>query len=166
MLAALLSFAVGAAREPGAPCAEAIGELAAYETLLRNEPYFPVTSDPIPQVPMVFSGSDAWEPVYAGARFRIDKLAATAAARSGCEIERLGCFQRFLAAHTAMVTLRNGGGNETLIEPSFVSFREKALRWAMYNLLWLIDMCEAEVQKQEKGNKSSALGPVVYPHGL
>lgn len=146
------------------PCAESITEFAAYETLLRSDEYYPLPSDAVDSnTPMTFGSADAWEPVYASARSRIDALAALAAERSGCEIEKLGCFQRFLGAHTAMLAIQNGGGNGTLAGSSFINFRSKTLRWAMANLLWLVDACEKKVAEQRKKGKSSALGPVEYP---
>lgn len=153
-----LLVAAALTTEPG-PCADAIPELAAYETLLRSKPYFPMTNDAVPEMKMVFAAASAWGPVYMSARSRIDRLAGMAASRSGCEIERLGCFQRFLAAHGAMLAIQQGGGNSTLTAPSFTAFREKTLRWGMANWLWLIDACEAEVAKL----KASKDGPVVYP---
>ena len=161
MLVLLLAGLSTAAKEP---CAEAITEFAAYETLLRSDEYYPLsTNTPEVNSPIKFGTADAWEPVYASARSRIDALAAVAAERSGCEIEKLGCFQRFLGAHTAMLALQKGGGNSTRSGTSFVNFRSKTLRFAMANLLWLVDTCEKEVAKQRKEKKSSALGPVEYP---
>ena len=143
----------------GSPCAEAIPEFAAYETLLRADPYFPINDDPVPAMPMALGASNAWEPVYMSARWRIDQIANETASRSGCEIERLGCFQRLLGAHTAMVAIQHGGGNTTLTLPSFTAFREKTLRWGFANFLWLLEACEHEIAKI----KSSKRGPVVYP---
>ena len=154
----LLVLAV-AARAKAEPCGEAIPEFAAYETLLRSDSYFTLTNDVVPQLPMVFSATGAWEPVYLSARSRIDQLANLTATRRGCEIEQLGCFQRLLSAHTAMMAIKRGGGNSTLVSPSFTAFRDKTLRWGMANFLWLIDACEAEVAKL----KASRAGPVVYP---
>ncbi len=155
----LLAAAALAAADPPGPCPVAIPEFAAYETLIRSEPYFPVNDDPVPIMPMVLGASGAWEPVYMSARRRIDLLANETASRRGCEIERLGCFQRLLGAHTAMVTIQRGGGNTTLTSPIFTAFREKTLRWGMANFLWLLEACELEVAKI----KSSKHGPVVYP---
>ena len=159
-----LAVLVGLATAASEPCAEAFAEFAAYETILRSDDYYPIATNEVSaSVPTVFANADDWEPAYASARSRIDALAALAAERSGCEIERLGCFQRFLGAHTAMVALRKGGGNTTLTSSSFVNFRSKTLRWTMANLLWLVDTCEKEVAKQKKEGKSSALGRVEYP---
>ena len=154
--------ALGAAASE--PCAEAFSEFAAYETILRSDEYYPIATNEVAlHAPTGFTNENDWEPVYADARARIDALAALAAERSGCEIEKLGCFQRFLGAHTAMVALRKGGGNTTLTGTTFVNFRSKTLRWAMANLLWLVNTCEAEVAKQKKNGKTSALGQVKYP---
>jgi hypothetical protein len=161
-LTLLAALALGASTKE--PCVEAIAEFAAYETLLRSDEFFPLASGSLNSpIPIKFGSADAWEPVYYSIRARIDALAALAAERSGCEIEKLGCFQRFLGAHTAMLALQKGGGNETLTATSFVTFRSKTLRWAMSNMLWLVDACEKQVAKQRKDGKTSAIGPVEYP---
>ena len=58
-----------------------------------------------------------------------------------------------------MLAIKRGGGNSTLLQPSFIEFRTKTLRWGMANFLWLIETCEKDVAKA----KSSTAGPVVYP---
>ena len=157
-LTLLVAVALGASTKE--PCVESIAEFAAYETLLRSDEYYPLApGSPDLAVPMKFGSADDWEPVYFSVRARIDALAALAAERSGCEIEKLGCFQRFLGAHTAMLALQKGGGNEPLTGTSFLSFRSKTLRWAMANMLWLLETCEKQVRKA----KSSEVGPVEYP---
>jgi hypothetical protein len=153
-----LIFAAVVAAEEG-PCPDALAEYAAYETLLRSPSYFALPDGFLPAIPMVFDATTEWEPVYYGARRRIDALANLTAGRSGCEIERLGCFQRFLSAHTALMTIKQGGGNTTLTAPEFTRFREKTLRWGMSNFLWLVDRCEIEVQKLN----ASKAGPPTYP---
>ena len=145
------------------PCPGAIPAFAAYETLLRSEAYYPLAAVADSRAPMAFSGSDTWESAYLSARHRIDKLAILAAQRSGCEIEELGCFEQFLGAHNALMAVRAGGGNATLQQPAFQPFREKALGWAMYNLVWLVENCEAAVAKQRKEKKTSKVGTVAFP---
>ena len=48
-------------------------------------------------------------------------------------------------------------------QPAFQPFREKALGWAMYNLVWLVENCEAAVAKQRKEKKASKVGTVAFP---
>ena len=75
----------------------------------------------------------------------------------------MGCFEQFLGAHNALMAVRQGGGNATLEQPAFQSFREKALGWAMYNLVWLVENCETAVAKQRKEKKTSRIGTVTFP---
>ena len=52
----LVVLALMAQAEAG-PCGEAIAEFAAYETLLRADPYFPLNNDVAPTIPMVFAAA-------------------------------------------------------------------------------------------------------------
>ena len=78
------------------PCHEAVVEWRAYQKILAFDPPLYPLSPPntaaIARGSAKFDANTTFAAAYAQVRQRLDALALVAAARAGCEVERLGCF--------------------------------------------------------------------------
>lgn len=145
----------------------------AYHTIVAAVPTWPL-AEPGTAIAKAaaFDGTNAsFAASYARARQRLDRLAGDASKRSGCEIERLGCFSGALRLLTDIAdtknpgrwTERQPGGDGT--PPAYAALTAKTLRRSMVNLLWLLDGCEAQARHQQAhaaAQQRELEGPVTY----
>ena len=134
-LAAAVLWAASVALDP---CGEGVVELRAYQSILAVDPP-PWPLNP-PDAAAVARGSSRFDTnttfaaAYAQVRQRLDALALLAAGRSGCEVERLGCFSN------AELLLRDLGSVHTAeAQPhwpeAWSRLRRKTARRTMVNLV-------------------------------
>ena len=119
------------------PCHEAVLEWRAYQKILAAEPLWPLNP---PDTAAVARGSGRFEAnttfaaAYAQVRQRLDALALVAAARAGCEVERLGCFSsaELLLADLASVHTAEA---QSRWPEAWALLRRKTARRVMVNLV-------------------------------
>ena len=136
LLAAAVLLAAIAALDP---CHEAVLEWRAYHKILAADP--PLWPLNPPDTAAVARGSGRFEAnttfaaAYAQVRQRLDALALVAAARAGCEVERLGCFSSAELLLADLTSVHTAAEAQPHWPEAWALLRRKTARRVMVNLV-------------------------------